>query len=188
MDVDNNHDSNYIATHEFSRSGYRKLRKQTETGDVVKLRNGLYATEEALANTVVDVEKIVPRGVVCLYSAWEYHGLTTQVPDAVYVAIDRKRKVTLPQWPAVRLVYQSKEILDIGVQECEWQGYRMRIYDAERSVCDAVKYRNKAGIDVMSEILGAYLARPDRNIERLRLYAERLRIASVLKKYLEVKL
>ena len=64
--------------------------------------------------------------------------------------------------------------------------YVIPIFDIERSVCDAIKYRNKVGIDVMAEILQNYLRRPDRNISRLMDYASKLRIRKTLNQYLEV--
>ena len=47
---------------------YYFVRKAMDAGDVVRLKNGVYATEDGLADTMVDVERIVPGGVLCLYS------------------------------------------------------------------------------------------------------------------------
>lgn len=58
----------------------------------------------------------------------------------------------------------------------------------ERCVCDAIKYRNKIGIDVMAEVLSSYLKASGRNIELLRTYAEQLRVLSSLRRYLEIQL
>ena len=60
--------------------------------------------------------------------------------------------------------------------------------DLERSVCDAVKYRNKIGIDVMTEIIDNYLRCTDRNLSKLTEYAKKLRVYSTLYQILQVKL
>ncbi|MCD8386357.1 MAG: hypothetical protein LUD17_05625 [Bacteroidales bacterium] len=146
----------------------------------------MYATPDALADTMVDIEKVVPNGILCWWSAWNIYGLTTQIPNAYYVAIDAKRKVRLPSYPEFQLVYQANPRLSIGVTERDIEGYRVRIYDIERCVCDAIRLRNKIGIDVMAEILRTYLARPDRYISKLMSYAQRLRVANILNTYLEV--
>ena len=78
--------------------------------------------------------------------------------------------------------------MKIGVTEMEICGYQVKITDVERSVCDAVKYRNKIGLDVCSEIINEYLKRKDRNISRLCEYAKQLRVYNTLSKYLEVVL
>ena len=36
---------------------YYFVRKAMDAGDVVRLKNGVYATQEGLANTMVDVER-----------------------------------------------------------------------------------------------------------------------------------
>jgi hypothetical protein len=51
-----------------------------------------------------------------------------------------------------------------------------------------VKYRNKIGIDVMAEILNAYLTGPERNLSRLADYAKQLRVFNILSTYLNVKI
>ena len=76
---------------------YYFVRKAIDAGDVVRLKNGVYATEDGLADTMVDVERIVPGGVLCLYSAWEHYGLTTQIPGSIYVAVEKHRKVVVPE-------------------------------------------------------------------------------------------
>ena len=68
------------------------------------------------------------------------------------------------------------------------EGFTFHIYDIERCVCDAVKFRNKVGMDVCSEIINNYLERSDRNISKLMDYARLLRVANILEKYLQVKL
>ena len=135
---------------------------------------------------MVNIRMIIPDGVLCLWPAWSVHNLTTQIPDAYYVAIERTRKITLPDYPEFQLIYQSAKLLEIGVTEKTVQGFNVPVFDLERSVCDAIKYRYKVGIDVMAEILQTYLKRPDKNISKLMDYAAKLRIRNTLKQYLEV--
>ena len=68
------------------------------------------------------------------------------------------------------------------------EGYNIRIYDIERCVCDAIKFRNKIGMDVCSEIIDNYLVRLERNISKLLDYAKQLRVGTILEDYLQVKL
>lgn len=137
---------------------------------------------------MIDIETIVPDGILCLWSAWNIHELSTSMPQAFHIAIKRDRKVTVPDFPKVELHHYSEGILDIGVTSMTREGYTFRIYDVEKSVCDAVKFRNKIGMDVCSEIINNYLNRPDRNITKLMDYARQLRVANILEKYLQVKL
>ena len=110
-----------------------------------------------------DVERLVPGGILCAYSAWSHYGLTTQIPLSYCIAIERSRKVTLPEYPPIELFFLSKSVFELGVSETVIEGFQVKIYDMEKSVCDAVKYRNRIGIDVSSEILHNYLSRKDRH-------------------------
>lgn len=159
---------------------YDQLLSEVAKGNVVRLRNGIYALPDEMAKTMVDVETIVPGGILCMYSAWAYYELTTKLPPEICIAIEKKRKVTLPAYPPISLYYWSQTTFELGVVQQEIDGYKVKIYDLEKSVCDAVKFRNKIGIDISSEILKNYLKRPDKNLTRLNEYAKRMRVANII--------
>jgi hypothetical protein bfra3_18237 len=181
-------DNGIIRVNRGNNAEYRKILAAVREGELVRLRNGLYADPNALTGSIVDLNLIVPEGILCLYSAWSHYNLTTQIPDAFYTAVVRSRKINLPAFPDIKLVFQRRELLEIGKTEVEKEGIRLLITDIERSVCDAVKYRNKIGIDAMTEIIDNYLRRPDRNLSRLTEYAKKLRVFSTLNQILQVKL
>ena len=155
---------------------------------MVRIRKGVYAETSALANNMIDVERIVPRGVLCLYSAFSHHGLSTQVPSSTCIAIDARRKVRLPDYPIIDLYYWKKEYLEFGIMQKEISGYDVLITDLERTVCDAVKYRNKIGLDVCGEVIDSYMKKDNRNISLLHEYAQILRVKNILTTYLETRL
>lgn len=175
----------FISTQGLSDWEEQQLQMAVREGTAVRIRNGIYASVDALADTMVDINLIVPEGILCLWSAWSVHGLTTQIPNAYYVAIERSRKITVPQYPEFKLVYQSSQFLSIGVSHQLIQGYDITLFDVERCVCDAVRYRKKVGMDVMAEILQTYLKRPGVNLSKLMTYAVQLKISSTLNTYLE---
>ena len=179
----------FITTGEVkSRDEYEQLRRATEDGTVVRLRNGVYVEMSALANNMIDVERIVPHGVLCLYSAFAHYGLSTQVPSATCIAIEAKRKVRLHDYPSIDLYYWKKENLEFGIIKKCISGYDVLITDMERTVCDAVKYRNKIGLDVCGEVIDNYLKKENRNISLLHEYAQKLRVKNILTTYLETRL
>lgn len=114
--------------------------------------------------------------------------LSTSLPHAFHIAIKRNRKITTPLFPKVEIHHYTESILDIGVKTMYIDGFNVRLYDVERCVCDAVKFRNKVGMDVCSEIINNYLERPERNLSKLMDYARKLRIGKILEQYLQVKL
>lgn len=177
-----------VSAKDLTRAEYTRVLRAVGRGELIKVRQGVYATPQSLVNTMVDVEKIVPNGVICLYNAWAYHKLSTTIPPSVCIAIETKRKVRLPDDTSVQLYYWKKEYLHFGIEEQEYSGYKVRITDLERSVCDAIKYRNKIGLDLCGEVVRSYLKRTDRSLSKIYVYAKRLRVANVLNNYLEINL
>lgn len=177
-----------VSAKDLTRAEYTRVLRAVGRGELIKVRQGVYATPQSLVNTMVDVEKIVPNGVICLYNAWAYHKLSTTIPPSVCIAIETKRKVRLPDDTSVQLYYWKKEYLHFGIEEQEYSGYKVRITDLERSVCDAIKYRNKIGLDLCGEVVRSYLKRTDRSLSKLYVYAKRLRVANLLNNYLEINL
>ena len=167
---------------------YKRVLRAVGRGELIRLRHGVYAVPEATLSTMIDIDKVVPGGIVCLYSAWMHHQLSTQVPPAFCIAIESKRKIKVPTAVPVNLYYWKSENLQFGIERRNISGYDVLITDIERSVCDAVKYRNKIGLDLCAEIIRSYLARNNRNLSRLMDYARRLRVANVLNNYLEISL
>lgn len=184
--------SNSFTTSEIERgkgrSAYYRLLNSVRHGDMVRIKRGVYATTEQFADTMIDVQAIVPGGVLCLYSAWNVHRLTTTIPQAYHIAVKRGRKVSLPIFPKVMLHHITNTIFDIGIEEQIVSGYLIQIYNMERCVCDAVKYRNKIGMDVCAEVINNYLDLPNRNISLLFDYADKLRVRKILEQYIALKL
>ena len=73
-------------------------------------------------------------------------------------------------------------------KEVKVSNYYVHMTDLERSVCDAVKYRNKIGHALCSEIIQNYTKRTDRNLSRLSEYAKILRSEKSMKEYMTITL
>ena len=110
------------------------------------------------------------------------------MPSATCIAIEAKRKVRLPDYPPIDLYYWKKENLEFGIIKKSISGYDVLITDMERTVCDAVKYRNKIGLDVCGEVIDYYLKKENRNISLLHEYAQKLRVKNIMTTYLETRL
>ena len=183
----------FITTSELKDLGYSyyKIGKLEEQGILSRVNRSTYEnlTYTGDENDFFSAEAFVPNGVICLMSAARYYELTNFLPDAVDVAIERKKKVnTLPEWPVIRLFYFDPSRMDLGVTEVRYGDNCFHIFDIEKTVVDIIYYRNKIGIEETSEVLRNYLKRRDRQIDRLYAYAKRLRCEKIVRTYLEVLL
>ena len=170
------------------RTAYYKMLESAKQGELIQVRRGVYANIDQLSGNMIDINAVVPEGILCLWSAWSIHQLTTSMPQAFHIAIKRGRKVSIPSFPRMEVHHYTENLLKIGVISMIIDGFNIRLYDVERCVCDAVKFRNKVGMDVCSEIINNYLERPDRNLSKLMDYARRLRVGKILEQHLQVKL
>jgi len=172
-----------------NRSLYYQLKTMLEAEKVVKIKRGLYRhmdfAEEASWSEAC---KIAPQAVICLFSAWRFYELSTQTSTVIHVAIPAKDKVLLPDYPPIKLYYWNKRFYETGIIETTNNKEQITIYDIEKSVCDVIRYRNKVGSDITSEVLRNYLKKKDRNLDKLMKYAENMRIANVLNQYLTMML
>ncbi len=178
----------FIVRDDLSTYQYHQVLQKVQSGELLRLRPGVFTEPIVLADTMLDIDILVPGGVLCMFSAWDHYELTTQIPNSFCVAIPRKRKLVLPEYPPITLYYWSDHLLDFGITIAEVHGHKVHVTDLERSVCDAVKYRNKIGLDVCAEIVKSYLKRRGRNISTLMKYAKKLRVAKTLSTYLEIGL
>ncbi len=158
------------------------------SGAVERIGRGLYRSAGAKVtehHPLVEAAKRVPNGVVCLISALRFHGLTTQNPHEVWLAIGVKDRKPTADWPPIRIVRFSPETLEFGVESHKLEGVAVRITTKAKTVTDCFKYRNKFGLDVAIEALREYLRSRRRSMDDLTRAAEACRVSNVMRPYLE---
>jgi predicted transcriptional regulator of viral defense system len=157
-------------------------------GEVIRLARGLYQlpnTDLQAEHSLAEAAKLVPKGVICLISALQFHRMTVQLPPFVWMAIDRTTRKPKVAYPRIRFVRFGRKALTMGVEEHVIESVKVRIYDPAKTVVDCFRYRNKIGLDValegLREAVRRRRARPD-DIVR---YAKACRAWTVIQPYLE---
>ena len=156
-------------------------------GKVVRLARGLYAAsdyEPTEYHSLVEVCSRIPRGVVCMLSALQFHGLTTQLPHEVWIAIEAKARTPRIDAP-VRIMYFSGDAFTKGVDQHNIEGSMVKVYCPAKTVADCFKYRNKIGLDVAIEALKDCLAQKKCSVDEIWKYAKACRVTNVIRPYLE---
>lgn len=186
-------DRHFLAVSDLLSAGfsYYKINKLVAEGKLIKLNNKMYENT-AYSGEVSDfsvVSAYAPKGILCMMTAVRYYALTTYLPDSVDIAIERNMKIsTMPEWPSINIWYFPEKRYNTGIVRIADAAGEYRIYDIEKTVIDILYYRNKVGIEEAKEVLRNYLARPDRDLIRLRRYADTLGCKKILGTYLEVLL
>ncbi len=159
-----------------------------DSGRVVELGRGLYRVADAGEAEHPDLAVVAaraPGAAVCLISALSYHGITTQIPSSVHLAVPRASyhgiKLSIP----VTVYRFDAKTFNEGLETHNMGGLPVRIYSAARSVVDCFKFRNKLGLDVALEALR--LARQRKRVQNKDLlrYARLLRVEKPMSPYLQ---
>ena len=129
--------------------------------------------------------KRVPRGVVCLLSALQFHKLTTQAPSEVWLALDRKARAPREGGQPLRFVRMSGRALTEGIEDHRIEGVAVKVYKPAKTVADCFKYRNKIGLDVALEALRDYRQKHRAGMDELWRFAKICRVERVMRPYLE---
>jgi len=162
--------------------------RKKDRGFVRQVGRGLYVAEGIRVtehHTPVDATKRVPHGVVCLLSALRMHGLTTQSPHEVWMAIAHKARRPRADYPPLRIVHFSGAAFSYGVREKKLEGTIVRVFDPAKTVADCFKFRNKIGLDVALEALRDCYRRKTATMDELFMAPRVCRVARVMQPYLE---
>ncbi len=169
----------------------RTLYAMRDDGEVERIARGLYRLAELPPLTEPDLATVAlraPDAVLCLVSALAFHDITTEIPHAVYVALQRGAKRPRVRDVPVRAFWFSEAAFEAGIETHTVDGIEVRVYAAAKSVADAFKYRNKLGLDVAVDALKLYLARSRGLTAELTKYARICRVERVMRPYLEALL
>ena len=157
-------------------------------GLVERWGRGLYAAADAdiheHAGLAAAVAR-VPHAVICLLSAARFHGLTTIIDPAVWLAIPTGSREPSVSGMQLRIVRASPTSHGYGVERHTIAGVDVPITSPEKTVADAFKYRTRVGRDVALEVLAAYLELPSRDLDDLWRALVVCRVSNVAKPYLE---
>lgn len=138
------------------------LRRMVEKGVLTAEGRGIYRrTDIELTehHSLAEVTLIAPNAVICLLSALHFHGLTTQSPFEVWVALDVKARKPKIESPPIRVVRFSGSRATFGVEHHTVEGVDVRVTSLAKTVADCFRYRNKIGLDVALEALREYKSR-----------------------------
>jgi predicted transcriptional regulator of viral defense system len=164
------------------------LKRLEQRGLLAKETRGLYKLPDAEVtenHSLAEACKRVPRGVVCLLSALQFHRLTTQAPSEVWLALERRARAPRERGQPLRLVRMSGRALTEGIEDHRIEGVAVKVYKPAKTVADCFKYRNKIGLDVALEALRDYRQKHRSGMDELWRFAKVCRVERVMRPYLE---
>ncbi len=164
------------------------LSRLVDQGLILRQARGVYvAARHALTaeHTLAQVAKRVPDAVFCLLTALRFHGLTTQSPSEVWIALPEKARRPRLEYPRLRVARFSGAALTEGIEQRRIEGVTLRITSPSKTVADCFKYRNKVGVDVAVEALRDFSRKHRGRATELARFARVCRVSRVMQPYLD---
>ena len=177
-------------TKDFGAAGVPRayLKRLCDEGLLVRHGRGLYQLADAelsAAHSLAEMTRAAPRGTVCLLSALLFHGLTIQLPHAVWLMFDSRDWA--PRNPPVmtEIVRASGEALTAGIQRHSIEGVHVPVTVPAKTVADCFKYRSRVGLDVAMEALRECLRYRRASIDDILHFARICRVENIMRPYVE---
>ncbi|MDP2450649.1 MAG: AbiEi antitoxin N-terminal domain-containing protein [Polaromonas sp.] len=164
------------------------LTRLTASGQLEKVGRGLYRLPGARTSeheTLATIAAKVPQAVFCLLTALQFHGITTQLPRQVWIAMPRGSHVPKIDYPPVKMIQSTGEAYAAGIEVFERDQVSLKVYGVAKTVADCFKHRNKIGLDVALEALRDARSQKKASTDELWRFAKICRVANVMRPYLE---
>lgn len=160
-------------------------------GILDRVGRGVYCLPNAMQNeyrSFAEICKYTSSAVICLLSALQYHGLTTQSPFQVWLAIGHKARKPNIDTVQIRVVRYSASSLSQGIEIHNIDGVDIRVFSPAKTVADCFKYRNRIGLDVAIEALKDCLRQKKATVDELVSFGRVCRVEQVMRPYMEAML
>lgn len=179
-----------VRMREFSDAGVgaETVARMVRDGEVERVARGLYQLSDAMPDpqhNFAEASALVPKGVICLTSALQYHEMTLQMPSAVWMAIDRTGWKPKVEYPPIRFVRFGAKAMSEGIKCHQIDGVAVPIFEPAKTIVDCFRYRNKIGLDVALESLREGLRGKRATPDQLWKFARSARVWTVMRPYVE---
>jgi predicted transcriptional regulator of viral defense system len=167
----------------------RCLSSLVRSGLLIRVERGVYTLPEIWEDELYVLQWRFSRGIFSHETALYLHAMTDRTP--------LRYTMTFPFGYNPHNVVKRGVVAKVAGEETYWlgimtlpspSGNTIKVYDIERTLCDMVKTRHKADIQVVNHAMRMYAGSRERDIGRLMDYAQRLRVKPKILTYMEVLL
>ena len=174
------------AQHGISKAMLYKLCREEKISRIAK---GQYILPDDLQDELLSLANRSDKIIFSHETALFLHGISDRTPFEHTVTAPSGCIPSAAIKSECKVYYIKPELFELGKTVLKTPaGNDVPVYDLERTVCDVVRSRNRIGTETFLAALKLYAASPKKDLNRLNAYAKELRVANVLRRYLEVLL
>ena len=165
------------------------LSRLCKAGKIQRIMNGQYVLPDELQDELLSISRRSKQLAFSHETALYLNGISDRTPIEHSVTVPSGSKPSSVVKSECKIYYIKPELFDLGKTTLKTPaGNPVPSYDMERTICDIVRSRNKMGTETFLTALKLYAASPKKDLNRLNDYARQMRMANVIRKYLEVLL
>ena len=167
----------------------RCLSAMVASGTIVRVERGIYALHEVWEDEMHFLQYRFSKGIFSHETALFLHGLTDRTPIRYTMTFPFGYNTSGVRKKRVKAKMATANTYDLGIITMPSPGGNsVKVYDIERTLCDIVKVRHNADIQVVNQAMKIYARSKNKDIAKLMNYADRLRVKPRVLRYLEVLL
>ena len=174
------------AEHGISKAMLYKLCREDKIHRIV---NGQYILPNELEDEFLAISNRSTKIIFSHESALYLHGISDRTPFEHTVTAPSNNLPSAAIRAECKVYYIKPDLFELGRTVMKTPaGNEVPCYDLERTICDCIRSRNKMGTETFLAALKMYAASPKKDLNKLNTYAKQMRVANVLRQYLEVLL
>lgn len=172
--------------HGVSKAMLSKLCKDNKIHRIVR---GQYILIDDVQDELLSISKRTENMIFSHETALYLHGISDRTPFEHTITVPTGYTPS-PILKSECKVYSVKpELFELGKTILKTPaGNDVLTYDLERTICDVIRSRNKIGTETFLAALKMYAINSKKDLNKLNIYAKKMRVANVLRQYLEVLL
>jgi predicted transcriptional regulator of viral defense system len=174
------------AEHGISKAMLYKLCKEEKLYRIVK---GQYILPDDMQDELLSISKRSRNIIFSHETALFLHGISDRTPFEHTVTAPSDCIPSAAIKSECKVYYIKPALFELGKTNLKTPaGNEVPAYDLERTICDVIRGRNKLGTETFLAALKLYAASPKKDLNKLHAYATKMRVANILRQYLEVLL
>lgn len=165
------------------------LYKLCREDKIHRIVNGQYVLPNELEDEFLAISNRSTKIIFSHESALYLHGISDRTPFEHTVTAPSNNLPSAAIKSECKVYYIKPELFELGKTVMKTPaGNEVPAYDLERTICDCIRSRNKMGTETFLAALKMYAASQKKDLNKLNTYAKQMRVANVLRQYLEVLL
>lgn len=167
----------------------RCLSAMVEAGIIYKVERGIYALPEIWEDDLFFIQYRFSKGIFSHEAALYLHAMTDRTPISYTMTFPFGYNTVSVRRQGIIAKLATADTYELGITEVPSpSGNPLRVYDIERTLCDIVKVRHRADIQVINQAMKTYASSKDKDLAKLMDFAEKLRVKPKVLRYMEVLL